>query len=54
MTRKGAGTAKTATLKRRTFTREFELQVIRSITNMVGFLMEHFAGALRSRALIFL
>src|SRR3989442_14730333 len=31
MTRKGAVAAKTAVLKRRTFTREFKLQVIREI-----------------------
>ena len=31
MTKKGAGAAKTATLKRRTFTREFKLQVIREV-----------------------
>ena len=31
MSKKGAGAAKTATLKRRTFTREFKLQVIREV-----------------------
>ena len=31
MTKKGAGAAGTAVLKRRTFTREFKLQVIREI-----------------------
>mgnify|MGYP003561655940 CR=1 FL=1 len=31
MTRKGAVAAKTAVLKRRTFTREFKLQVIREV-----------------------
>ena len=31
MIKKGAGAAKTATLKRRTFTREFKLQVIREV-----------------------
>ena len=31
MTKKSAGAAKTATLKRRTFTREFKLQVIREV-----------------------
>ena len=31
MTRKGAAAAKTATLKRRIFTREFKLQVIREV-----------------------
>ena len=31
MTKKGAGAAKTAALKRRTFTREFKLQVIREV-----------------------